>query len=104
MRYRFLVGLAIAASSVAFGQAAKVASADKSWTQPKTPWGDPDLQGTWTDDDCIGTGMNRAANFGDRLYYTEDELAQRQKTLATQLQNDLVDTVAPDARVGTGPP
>jgi len=35
---------------------------------PKTPWGDPDLQGTWTSDDCIGTPMNRPANLGDRLY------------------------------------
>jgi hypothetical protein len=22
-------------------------SATGSWTQPKTPWGDPDLQGVW---------------------------------------------------------
>src|SRR4029078_8764114 len=32
------------------------------------------------------------------------ELGQRQANLERQLQNDLVDTVAPNARVGTGPP
>jgi hypothetical protein len=40
----------------AIAQAPKSSSAAKTWTQPKTPWGDPDLQGTWTSDDCIGTG------------------------------------------------
>jgi len=82
---------------------APVATA-KNWTLPKTPWGDPDLQGTWTDDDCIGTPTNRPANFGDRGFYTEQELADRENRLVKQLENDQVDTVAPDQRVGTGPP
>jgi hypothetical protein len=76
----------------------------KTWSAPKTPWGDPDLQGTWTSDDCIGTPLNRPANLGEKLYYTEEELAQRQAQLARQQQNDLQETVAPNARVGTGPP
>jgi hypothetical protein len=88
----------------AIGQTAKAAPVAKSWTQPKTPWGDPDLQGTWTSDDCIGTPLNRPANFGERLSYTEQELAQRQSQLAKQQQNDLQESVAPDQRVGTGPP
>ena len=29
-----------------FGQSAKTTPAAKKWMQPKTPWGDPDLQGT----------------------------------------------------------
>ena len=84
--------------------AAKGATAAKSAAQPKTPWGDPDLQGTWTSDDCIGTPLNRPANLGDRLYYTEQELSQRQQTIERQQQNDLQETVAPNQRVGTGPP
>src|SRR5712692_6553748 len=90
-------------SEPAMAQAAK-APAAKSWTQPKTPWGDPDLQGTWTSDDCIGTPLNRPANFGERLNYTEQELVQRQDQLARQKQNDLQGTVTPDQQVGTGPP
>ncbi len=104
MRFPFLVAAFALTAGLAIGQTPKVATASKTWTQPKTPWGDPDIQGTWTDDDCIGTPMNRPANFGDRLYYTEQELADREKRLETQLQNDLVETVAPDARVGQGPP
>jgi hypothetical protein len=94
---------ALAAQPVV-AQALKAASAAKTWAQPKTPWGDPDLQGTWTSDDCIGTAMNRPANFGNRLYYTEQELADREKQIEKQHANDLVDTVAQDAHVGTGPP
>ena len=105
-----LAAMAAAASILALtaqpavAQAPNAASTAKTWVQPKTPWGDPDLQGTWTSDDCIGTPINRPANFGNRLYFTEQELAQRQSQLEKQHQNDLTETVAPDARVGTGPP
>src|SRR5947209_2689492 len=84
--------------------AARPASTAKGWAVPKTPWGDPDLQGTWTSDDCIGTPMQRPANIGDRLYLTEQELAQRESQLARQAENDKQVTVASDARVGVGPP
>src|ERR1035438_6178758 len=53
--------------TAAIGQASKAAPAVKIWAQPKTPWGDPDLQGTWTSDDCIGTPFNRPVNLGDKL-------------------------------------
>src|SRR5271167_853385 len=51
----------------------------QNWVQSKTPWGDPDIQGTWTSDDCIGTPLNRPANFGDREYLTEQEISDRMK-------------------------
>jgi len=113
VRYQFRgLGAAMAAVASIFvltvrpavAQAPQSSSAAKTWAQPKTPWGDPDLQGTWTSDDCIGTPMNRPANFGNRLYYTEQELADRAKQIEKQHQTDLVETVAADARVGTGPP
>jgi hypothetical protein len=94
----------VLAAGPAFAQAPQARSAAKTWVQPKTPWGDPDLQGTWTDDDCIGTPMNRPANFGNRPYYTEQELADREKLIEKRHETDLVETVAPGARVGTGPP
>jgi hypothetical protein len=107
MRFTHIAILALTAA-FAVGQASKSAPASftgsKTWTQPKTPWGDPDLQGTWTSDDCIGSQMNRAATFGDRAYYTEQELAQRQGQLERQQETDLQETVGENARVGTGPP
>jgi hypothetical protein len=112
MRYPFVVSPALLAVAVIFwlapapanAQTARKAPATKDWTTPRTPWGDPDLQGTWTADDCIGTPLNRPANLADKPYYTEQELAQRQSQLAKQHQNDLQENVAPDQRVGTGPP
>ena len=84
--------------------AAKTAPAGKPYTQPKTPWGDPDLQGTYTSDDCIGTGMNRAANLGEKRFFTDEELATREAAIARQAQNDKQEYVAPNANVGVGPP
>jgi len=122
MRQRFLVSigvlmmvlLAVALMSIpAAGQTpapkpaagpAKAASTAKPWAPPKTPWGDPDLQGIYTSDDYIGVGLQRNAQFGDRLYLSEQEIAQRESQIANQAKNDLVETVADTARAGTGPP
>src|SRR5881296_957767 len=83
---------------------AKTTPAAKARTPPKTPWGDPDLQGVYTSDDYIGVGLQRNPQFGDRLYLTDQEIAQRETQLKTQAANDLQETVNPNARVGTGPP
>ncbi|HEY6341387.1 MAG TPA: hypothetical protein VIY49_07850 [Bryobacteraceae bacterium] len=120
MRHRLLTSLAalpavatiftltaepgLAQGAKAAAPAATTSPTAKTWTSPKTPWGDPDLQGTWTSDDCIGTPMSRPANLGDRLYDTEQELSQREKQLENQQQNDSQEFVAPNQRVGTGPP
>src|SRR5215470_7623671 len=88
----------------ALAQAAKTAPASNNWAPARTPWGDPDLQGTWTSDDCIGTPLQRQANVGEKLYLTEEDLAKRQEQLAKQRDNDKQEFVATDQRVGTGPP
>ncbi len=56
----------------------------------KTPWGDPDLQGTWTSDDTWGVPFERPKNFGTRATLTEDELKDRQKSV--QQSEEFVDT------------
>ena len=116
MKYPFLVPVAVLAVAVGLeaqkapapasaGPAVKTAAAaPRAWTAPKTPWGDPDLQGTWTSDDCIGTPMNRPANLGEKRYYTEQELAQREGQIARQAAADSQEFAPQDARVGTGPP
>src|SRR5678816_504987 len=107
MKGRLVISITgLAALFVAFQIDAQNApkSSAKTYAGPKTPWGDPDLQGTWTSDDCIGTPMNRPANLGDKLYLTEQEIAQREKTIARQAATDKQETVDPNSRVGTGPP
>jgi len=101
-----IAGLMLLTSASATGQtpAAPKAAAAKAFTPPKTPWGDPDLQGTFTSDDYINTPLQRPANLGDRLYLTNEEIAAREATIKSTAQTDLQEFAGANARVGTGPP
>ncbi len=69
-------------TSVAAKPAAKAsAKSEAQPATPKTPWGDPDLQGTWTSDDTWGVPFERPKNFGTRATLTEDELKAREKNV-----------------------
>ena len=57
------IGVALLTASVA---------AQKVSTPPKTPWGEPDLRGTYTSDNSIGVPLERPARFGDRATLTEE--------------------------------
>ena len=46
------------------------------FVQPKTPWGDPDLQGFWPGVDMVGVPLQRPAQFGTRNVLTEEEFAK----------------------------
>jgi hypothetical protein len=52
------------------------------YTAPKTPWGEPDLQGVWSSDDTAGIPRERPAALGNKLYQSDDEWAARQKQVA----------------------
>ena len=59
--------------------------APANWTAPKTPWGDPDLQGTWSSDDAT-FGVSRAGGRGGGaaptgLYLNDEQWAARQKQI-----------------------
>jgi hypothetical protein len=47
--------------------------------QWRTPWGHPDLQGTWSSDDVRGIPLQRPAEFGTRAELTDEEFAARQQ-------------------------
>ena len=47
------------------------------FVQPKTPWGDPDLQGFWPSVEMVGVPLQRPARFGTRNVLTDAEFAQR---------------------------
>src|SRR6478735_9396153 len=54
---------------------------------PMTPWGDPDLQGTWSSDDTDGINMARGGGRGGApaptgLYRSDEEIKQRAAQLA----------------------
>jgi hypothetical protein len=50
-------------------------------TVPKTPWGDPDLQGMWPIDKLNGTPVERPESFGERRFLTDEEYAARVERL-----------------------
>jgi hypothetical protein len=55
---------------------------------PRTPWGDPDLQGTWSSEAELSVPFERPREFGERQLLTEAEFAQRQAQSQRQLQSD----------------
>ena len=48
---------------------------------PRTPWGDPDLQGMWPIDRLNGTPVQRPESFGERRLLTDAEFAERVERL-----------------------
>src|SRR5262245_47528624 len=52
-----------------------------AYKMPRTPWGDPDLQGVWSSDDMSNIPISRPAQFGDRVYLNDEEYAQRKKQI-----------------------
>src|SRR3989441_964515 len=48
----------------------------RTYIVKKTPWGDPDLQGTWTYGTI--TPLQRPANLKDREFFTKEEAAARE--------------------------
>jgi hypothetical protein len=57
------------------------------WRPSRTAWGQPDMTGAWTSDSVHGVPRDRPAQFGRRMFLTEDEFAQREKAeAATRVQ------------------
>jgi hypothetical protein len=79
-----------------------VMAQSKPYTPPKTPWGDPDLQGVWPGN--MGVPMQRPLNMGTRAELTQEEFAQKEEQTRRQLAADAESTAASDSRVGIGPP
>ena len=75
---------------------------------PRTPWGDPDLQGVFTTDDELGVPFERPEQFGGRTLVTDQEFAEREAQARRQATTDAEEFVAPRVAGrggdGTGPP
>ena len=101
MKYRMWLSIAVLAAGIAAfslsaaGQTTKAATptkpapkpapAAKAWTAPKTPWGDPDLQGVWND--ATSTPLQRP-NGKDKDVLSDDEAAEFAQQLEYQLSRD----------------
>jgi hypothetical protein len=74
------LGLGIA---VAWGQSEAPRGESSDFEVPRTPWGDPDLQGAW--DYRTITPLERPRQYGDRAFYTEDEIAELEGRAAERM-------------------
>jgi hypothetical protein len=70
------------------------------WRQPKTPWGDPDLQGTWPISHLMATPLQRPEKYGTRLEFTPEELAEQRK--AAEAQNKRYQQEESEHKLGLG--
>src|SRR5436190_663004 len=97
-------GLAVAAAvltvSVAVLAQAQQAPAGSGYKAPRTPWGDPDLQGIWPSTEMVGVPLQRPEGFGTRAFLTDAEFKARQTQSARQADDDEEALVAPRAGGG----
>ena len=97
-----LVILALIFTTASVTQPASKPAAAKKWTPPKTPWGDPDLEGVWPGN--MGVPMQRAKNLGERTELTDDEFAKRVDQVKRASAADAVEFAPADERISIGPP
>ena len=67
--------------------AASSISGQRSAT-PRTSWGDPDFQGTWTSEAELSVPFERPREYGERQYLTDAEFAKRQAQSQQQIESD----------------
>jgi hypothetical protein len=72
---------------LACGAMSALLSAQKNAMPPQTPWGEPDLQGTWTNQTL--TPLERPASMADKRFYTKEEaLAAEQRAAEQRVSNE----------------
>ena len=87
------VGVAVIVATVALlvpvhAAAQGGAGSRDDWMTPRTPWGDPDLQGVWTTDWERSVPLERPAEFGEQTELTAEEIAARAEREAVSLADN----------------
>jgi hypothetical protein len=88
MRVRFpslMITVAIAAAA-AIAVTGTSAQGPEQAPPMKTPWGDPDLQGIWTDE--TSTPLQRSPRFANQEFFTEEQRAELDKARSELLGRD----------------
>src|SRR5215216_859637 len=78
--------LAISAVVIVIASAPVYGQADRTYKAPRTPWGEPDLQGTYSNRTI--TSFERPANVNGREFFTREEAAALEKRAQDQSGDD----------------
>jgi hypothetical protein len=79
----FMKATTVGLKAVAIAE--QVAPKQAGYVAPRTPWGDPDLNGVWPDIDMVRVPMQRAPQYGNRLFMTTEEHAALEKREEEQI-------------------
>jgi hypothetical protein len=99
MRHRNVAVVVVALAAMA----SSALDAQKTYVPGKTPWGDPDLQGTFTNKDENGIPMERPTQFEGRRV---DDVSSAELTAITGQRSKVAEQIAPGiggAETGAGP-
>src|SRR5262245_66458775 len=77
MRSRLTIGALLCALGVVTALSIQAAAQTKPYSTPKTPWGDPDISGTWSSDDLRNIPVQRPAELGNKAQLSDEEYAKR---------------------------
>ena len=102
MKLRILTLAATLALAIVAGWPATPVIGQASYVAPRTPWGDPDIQGLFTTDDELGVPFERDKAIGLRETLTDDEYKGREAQAARQAAADAEEFVAPASAQASG--
>jgi len=102
MKLRLLAAVSAVAIALGWMSVPAVGQSPAGYTVPRTPWGDPDIQGLFTTDDELGVPFERPTTMGTRQTVTDAEFAEREAQAARQAATDAEEFVAPAAPAGRG--
>jgi hypothetical protein len=89
MRGRFLrstATIALVAAAIGIVSVSVTRTSAQNAEVPRTPWGDPDLQGLWTDE--TDTPLQRSPRFGTQEFFTEAERADLDEQRSAMMGRD----------------
>src|SRR5436309_2867272 len=97
-----VVPTGVAAAQSGKGAGRPSAPSANTYVPPRTPWGDPDLQGIWPSTDMVGVPFERPAELAGRVEVSDKEFAERAEQARKRTVADSEELVSTAPRTGDG--
>jgi hypothetical protein len=78
-----VIAASVAGGAIFLSVARSSAESPAAAASPKTPWGEPDLQGIWTDETT--TPLQRSAKYANQEFFTDAQRAELDQTRAAMM-------------------